>query len=274
MAIGDRGVSDVLVAWSELARRPLEEGAEGAVRGRLDHLPGRADEVGRDERVLPRERRRVAGVVVEDAEQPSARRRDPADEQGVVCRRRGVEPDDVAAGVQEVAVRGERAPAGRAGERRRLGALDRLACSRRGGRPHRAEIRSAGAVAVRERCRRPRMRVAEMDEDPLIARAEILEDPLPDVALVLRRPPPAEVGGHEHERPLAAGGERDRGEGQRPVDAGREPVDRRPPRSRRDVERRRDLAPGEADRAAEARVDGGRGLGAGAHRVTPSRPIP
>ena len=151
VAIGDAGVSDVLMARSKLARRPLEEGRQGAVRGRLDHLPGGTDEVGRDERVLPRERRRVAGVVVEHAEHPPARRGDPADEQGVVCRRRGVEADDVAAGVQQVAVRGQRAAAGRTGERRRLGALDRLACSRRGSRPHRSEIRGTGGVAVRDR---------------------------------------------------------------------------------------------------------------------------
>ena len=70
MPVGDRRVADVLMGRPELSRRSLEEEGGGAGRVGLDDLPHGADEVRRDQRVLPGERGRVTRVVHDRPEHP------------------------------------------------------------------------------------------------------------------------------------------------------------------------------------------------------------
>ena len=89
VAVGDGRVADVVVARGELARRALEEERRSA-EGVLQHLAGGADVVGRQLPVLPREGRRVAGVVEQRRAHLALVAGDPRDEQRVVGRRIGV----------------------------------------------------------------------------------------------------------------------------------------------------------------------------------------
>ena len=83
--VGDGRVADVLMGGAELARGALEEEARGAAGVLLDDLAHGADVVGGDQRVLPGERRRVAGVVDDRAEHaPVVGRGDPPDDERVV----------------------------------------------------------------------------------------------------------------------------------------------------------------------------------------------
>ena len=86
VAVGDGGVADVAFARAEVAGRTLQEQAR-RTGVPLDHFAHRADVIRADERVLPRERRRVAGVVHDRAERPCRRRRRPLPP--APCRRPG-----------------------------------------------------------------------------------------------------------------------------------------------------------------------------------------
>ena len=165
--VGDLRVADVLMAGAKLARRALQEDAGNAAGRRLDDLARRADEVGRDEPVLPRQRRRVAGVVDEHRRarpRPVARcgRRRP-------CRpaSRGVEADHIAITVREVAVRGEPAASPSVRQRRRNRRRDRLAGGFGGRAREGVEVaRCSRSSPSPSEPRRAGVRVAEVDEDP------------------------------------------------------------------------------------------------------------
>ena len=85
--VGDRRVAHVLLTRCEVAGGSLEEQARRPTRSFLDHLAEGADEVGRDERVLPCQRRGMAGVVDECRGHDSVRHRRP--DRRATCRLRG-----------------------------------------------------------------------------------------------------------------------------------------------------------------------------------------
>ena len=112
VAVGNGRVADVVVARGELAGGSVEEERRGA-EGVLEHLAGGTDVVGREEAVVPGERRRVTGVVEDGRENGAVAARHAPDEKRVVGRSAGV----VAAGepprvlVPVVAVGGQAAAA-------------------------------------------------------------------------------------------------------------------------------------------------------------------
>ena len=113
VAVGDCRVADVVVARGEIARGALQEERRG-VEGVLQDLARRADVVGREQPVLPGQRRRMAGVVEERRQHRAVSPVTRRDEQRVVGRLVGV----VAGGealrlvVPEVTVGRQRAAAG------------------------------------------------------------------------------------------------------------------------------------------------------------------
>ena len=146
--IRDLRIADVLMSRREVARCALQEDAGDAAGRRLDYLAHGADEVGRDEPVLPRQSRRVAGVVDEHGKQGPIRPRDPADDDRVVRRHGGVEADHIPITVRKIAIRGEPAAAYCGGQRRRHRRRDRLSSGFRGGDLHGFEVAGARLVAV------------------------------------------------------------------------------------------------------------------------------
>ena len=70
VAIGDGRVADEAFARAEVAAGALQEQA-WRVELCFDRFAERADVVGADQRVLPGERRRMAGIVDERADRPA-----------------------------------------------------------------------------------------------------------------------------------------------------------------------------------------------------------
>ncbi len=127
VAVGDRRVAHVVVARGQLPRGPLEE-QRGGGEGAFQHLARGADVVGRQQPVLPGERRRVAGVVEQRRPHVARVARDPCDEQGVVGGDVGVVAGGEAprVGIPEIAVRRQRAAPVTVGHPGRLECGDRL----------------------------------------------------------------------------------------------------------------------------------------------------
>ena len=247
--VRDSRIADVLMARRELTRRPLQEDARDTPGRRLDHLAHGADEVGRDEPVLPRQRGRVAGVVDEHGKQRPVRLRDPPDDDRVVGRHIRVEADHIPITVQKIAIGGEPAPADCGRQRRRNRRRDRLPSGLRGGVPHGVEVAGARFVAVAQRPRRARVRVTQIHEHALHVAAGRVQDTLAHERFVLRALPPSDIGGYEHERRGVLGSEGDCRQGQRAVDPGREVVCRGPPGPDLHAQGRCDPAPSDADAA-------------------------
>ncbi len=177
----------------------------GRAAGRaLDRLAQRADVVGRGERVLPRQRRRVAGVVDDRRQHGAVGAADATDQQRVVGRRVGVPADQRLPVDGQVAGARDVAAPGRPVERRWDGRGERLARRGARGRAQRVEVRgdqlAARPVARRARQQRTGVRVAERDEHARLVAAGRLDDGGADVPLVLGRAEPGAVEGDEHER--------------------------------------------------------------------------
>ena len=186
--VGDRRIADVLVGRPELARRPLEEEARGAAGVRLDDLPHGADVVGRDQRVLPGERGRVARVVARSSRairpSPSAVTRPTTS--GVVGLRGGVE---AAYEPAVVARAGRRGRGSRARSHRPVAQVSVAGASTverllPGGQDRRAELVEVGADQLATRHvapahRRPgrAVRVGAVDEQLAAARGRAPRGP-------------------------------------------------------------------------------------------------
>ena len=186
--VGHRRVADVVVAWRELARGALEEERRRS-EGRLQHLARGADVVRREEPVLPRERRRVAGVVEERREHAAVGGRRPADENGVVggAVRVVAAGEPLGLGVPEVPVRREPAAAGAVRDERLRHPVARLDdgvgdLCREVLEVRRDQLRAGLALEAGVRVR-ARVRVRHLDQDLRLAEAGALHH--------RRRSPPA-----------------------------------------------------------------------------------
>ena len=281
--IGDGRIADVLVGGAELARRSLEEDTRSAARLRLDELAHRADVVRGDERVLPRERGRVAGVVDDGAEHVPVRvRRDPPDDDRVVRARSGIEAAHEAAvlagRIGEVTVAGEVTAARRPGQRRGNETVDRLAARLEDRVAQLVEVRAdeLAARVVAPTHRRPggRMGVGAVDEQLAGLQRERLAHGrehalgVGDTAQVSEQ---GDVERDEESRTTAGGLQRQRRRRERAVDAGREIVAGRSPHAGVDAVGRGGVAPSEADQPREGgRRDLKRDRGAHERRRRPA----
>ena len=127
VAIGDGGVADVVVSRRQISRGTLEKERRHA-EGILQNLTRGADEVGRQQPVLPGEGRRVARVVEQSRPRFARVAGDPRNEHRVVRGRVRVVAagEPLSDGIPEVAVRRQSAAALPEGDPRRLERGDRL----------------------------------------------------------------------------------------------------------------------------------------------------
>jgi len=91
VAIRDGRIADVAIPRAEVAGGALKKEAR-RVRFALDHLAHRTHVIGADERVLPGERRGMARVIHDGAEDRAGIRNHLAEHHGVIGRTGGVEP--------------------------------------------------------------------------------------------------------------------------------------------------------------------------------------
>ena len=181
--VGDGDVADVVVARPEVARGTLEEEC-GRIERVLEHLAGGTDEVGRQQAVLPREGRRVAGVVEERRERRAGVVRHARDEDGVVRHAVGVVAARVAlrVDVPEVAVRGEAAAPRAVGDDGSVTTLDRASTTASpiatASRSRYGAMSSVPGLAVESRVRvRAGVRVRHLNQELGLAEAGPLRAP-------------------------------------------------------------------------------------------------
>ena len=242
----------------------MEEQARRAAGVLLDELAHGADVVGRDERVLPRERRRVAGVVDDRPEDAAVVvRRHAAHDERVVRRRRRVEAADdpavVARRIGQVTVPGEVAPSGGPRQRRGRDSRERLLAGLQDRPAQLVEVGAdqlpPGHVAPAHRSPRCRVGVRAVHEQLTGLEAERLPH---GVEHPVRVGGAAEVAEQRDVEPDEQPGpavlpclQGEDGHGQRPVDAVGNVVLCGPPHAGVDAGRRRRVAPRYADQAGE-----------------------
>jgi hypothetical protein len=263
VAVGDGRVADVVVARRELARGALQEERRG-IESLLEDLACRADVVGREQLVLPRQGRWMAGVVEDRRQHGAVVAGDPRDEHRVVRWAAGV----VAGGealrllVPEIAVGRERAAAGAIRHPRRDQRLLRLDDRRADLLGQVLDVwRDQLAARLVRELRvdvRTRVRVRHVDEERGVVEPGAAQDRGTELLLVRNVLEPAEVHGDEGQRRLLAGDRREDGGGggEGPVDALRDLVRRRAPGAGIDPDRRRDVARRDSEPAAGVAMRG------------------
>ena len=262
VAVRDGPVADVALARSEVARRALQEHARRMGR-MFDHRAHGADVIGAESRVVPRQRRRMAGIVDDGRQDFSALAGDARNHHGVIGRAFRVEAADVLPMIliPVIALGRQCTAALTVNNGRRLDRLLRLLGELPDLRGDLVEVRpdQIAAGEMRARARHPAGAVRVRQRDLHLSRSQSrrLADGLAEVRhldavqdavvhgddqLAACSPSPPRVGLKPQQRRQ-----------QRPMHAGRLVVDGGAPHAMINADRRRDVAARDAGLAARLR---------------------